>query len=111
MKTQMTNPTNFQKAKKRLDRLKGFYTHLTAYCIVNAVLFVVYFFSKNSIFQETTNTEIIKWVDWNVLLSPFIWGTFLLGHAICVFQWTMPFLKRWEERQIKKIMEKENQGI
>ena len=50
MKTALTNSTNFQKAKKRLDQLKSFYTHLTAYFRVNTMLFIVYFYSKNSIF-------------------------------------------------------------
>ena len=111
MKTVKTNPTSFQKAKKRLEQLKSFYTHLSIFLIVNIVLVVAYFFSKQSIFQEPTNKEFINWVDWNVLLTPLIWGVFLIAHAFCVFQWRLPFLKRWEERQINKIMEKENQGI
>jgi uncharacterized membrane protein YhaH (DUF805 family) len=111
MKTEKTIPANYLKAKKRLNRLKSFYTHLSVYFIVNIVLFVVYFNSKNSIFHVTTNKEVINWADWNVLLTSIIWGAFLIVYAFCVFQWRFPFLKRWEERQLKKIMEKENQGI
>ena len=111
MKTALTNSTNFEKAKKRLDQLKSFYTHLTGYFIVNVALFIFYFSSNNFIFQETTNKEIINWVDWNVLLTPLIWGSFLIAHAFCVFQWRLPFLKGWEERQLKKIIENQNQGM
>jgi ABC-type phosphate transport system permease subunit len=107
----MKDSSSFNKAKKRLDQLKGFYTHLTAYCIVNCVLLIVYFYSKESLFQGTSNDEFVLWVDWNVILTPLIWGAFLVAHAACVFKWSFPFLKRWEERQIKKFMEKENQGI
>ncbi|WP_062054828.1 2TM domain-containing protein [Sediminicola sp. YIK13] len=111
MKTDMTNLNSFQKAKKRLERLKSFYTHLSVFLIVNGGLIITYFFTKPSIFQATTNKEFIKWVDWNVLLTPIIWGVFLIAHASCVFQWRLPFLQRWEERQYNKIIEKENQGI
>ncbi|MEJ1223685.1 2TM domain-containing protein [Sediminicola sp. 1XM1-17] len=107
----MKDSNSFKKAKQRLERLKGFYTHLTVYGIVNSVLLIVYFSSKDRMFQGTSNEEFIMWADWNVLLTPMIWGAFLLAHAACVFKWSLPFLKRWEERQIKKIMEKGNQGF
>ncbi|MEB8329501.1 2TM domain-containing protein [Flavobacteriaceae bacterium KMM 6897] len=108
MKTEKTIPTNYQKAKKRLDRLKSFYMHLTVYCIINCALLGLYFLSKNSLFHGNSQEEFITWVDWNVLLTPLIWGGFLIVHASCVFQWGFPILKKWEERQIKKIMEKGN---
>ena len=107
----MTNSNSFNKARKRLEILKGFYTHLIAYCIVNSLLLIVYFSSKDRMFQGTANEDFILWADWNILLTPLIWGAFLVAHAACVFKWRLPFLKRWEERQINKIMEKENQGI
>lgn len=111
MKIYKSNPTNFQKAMKRLERLKGYYMHLTVYGIVNCVLLGAYFFSKDSLFHGTSNEEFISWIDWNVLLTPLIWGAFLVAHASCVFQWRLPLLKKWEERQLKKIMENENQSI
>lgn len=92
------------RAKSRVKALKGFYQHLTVYIIVNAVLLLfsgsVRFVLLSS--EALGNPEFLEWINWNVLGTPIIWGIALGIHAISVFCRT-PF-KKWEERQIQKIL-------
>lgn len=100
-----------QRAEKRVGELKGFYQHLTAYIIVNAVLLI---FSGRITFillsQEALgNPGFMEWLNWNLWGTPIIWGLALLIHAATVFL-KSPF-KKWEEKQIQKIMEEDREAI
>ncbi len=99
--------TSYERARKRVDDIKGFYGHLAAYLIVNLVVLLArgrFMSIDNTIFQ---NSDYLNWIDWNVFGTPIIWGIFLVVHGISVFG-KNPFLgKAWEERQIKKYMNKQ----
>lgn len=100
-----------QRAQKRVEELKGFYQHLTAYILVNSFLLL---FSKDITFivlskEVLGNPEFLNWINWNVWGTPIIWGLALLIHAASVFL-KSPF-KNWEERQIRKIMEEDRKGL
>jgi len=83
----------YQKAKERVDAIKGFYGNLTAYCIV--IPFLVWL---------NTRTTDFPWVIFPILG----WGFGLLMHGMEAFGYN-PFLgKRWEERKIKELMEKDD---
>ncbi|MGB3342618.1 MAG: 2TM domain-containing protein [Aequorivita sp.] len=93
-----------KRARKRVEALKGFYSHLSVYLIVNIVLFVIRrrvleFFAHT--FEET---NFLDWIDWNILAVPFFWGIGLLYHAAKVFQYKFKFVKNWEEKQLRKFM-------
>lgn len=101
--------TPYERARKRVDDLKGFYGHLTAYIVVNTFLLLArndfnFYAVGNSAFVDS---DVLNWINWNVFGTPIIWGIFLIFHAFSVFV-KNPFLgKAWEERQIKKFMNKE----
>ena len=109
MKSKNKKPsTSYERARKRVDDIKGFYGHLTAYIIVNAVLllargkFHFMLLSKGAL----GDPEFLNWLDWNVYGTPIVWGIALGIHALSVFV-KNPFLgKSWEERQIEKYMNK-----
>ncbi len=106
----------YEKAKKRLEDEKGFYSHLAIYIVINIAL--LFFMSKLAIFIDTHNgdPEFRNWRFWNTILIPSIWGIALLGHGLWVFKEKF-FLKKlfkksffskdWEERKIKEFMNKD----
>ena len=97
-----------KRARKRVEALKGFYSHLWIYLLVNIVLFgirghILEFFADTS-----RGTNFFEWIDWNILIVPFFWGIGLLYHGVKVFQYKVQFVKKWEEKQLRKFMKQEN---
>jgi hypothetical protein len=89
----MNDEQRYQKAKERVQEIKGFYIHFLIYLFVNAGLFLINFFSSPGHW----------WFYW-----PLIgWGIGILAHAMGVFGLAGFLGKEWEERKIKEIMEKE----
>lgn len=84
---------NYQKAKKQVDEIKGFYSHFTFFIIFNAIIIVI-----NLIYSPS-----YLWFLWTTLS----WGIGLFFHAVKVFNWFPFFGKGWEEKKIQQIMEKE----
>lgn len=83
----------YQHARKQVEEIKGFYSHLVFYVLVMAVL----------IYVNLKYTPQYLWFLWTLLS----WGIGLLFHAMKVFHW-FPFLnKDWEARKIKQYMEEE----
>lgn len=89
----MNEQERYEKAKKRVEELKGFYTHFFIYLLVNLMLFIINILTSPGQF----------WFYWPL----FGWGIGLLIHALTVFVFSGLFGKEWEERKIRKIMEKE----
>lgn len=87
---------NYNRAKKQVEKIKGFYSHLTSYIIVMAAL----------IFINLKYSPEYLWFFWTLLG----WGTGLFFHAMKVFNFA-PFLnKDWENRKIKLYMDEENKN-
>ena len=88
----------YQQALKRVKKIKGFYTHLLVYIVINLMLLVVNY--KNL----ETNENFWQWQTFSTALC---WGIGLLGHGLSVFMPTFILNKDWEERKINELMEKE----
>jgi hypothetical protein len=83
----------YEQARQHVRALRGFYTHLVVYLGVNALLHLI----------DLAGSPGVYWAFWPALG----WGVGLLMHAAGTFRW-LPFLGReWEERKIRKLMEKE----
>lgn len=97
-----------KRARRRVEVLKGFYSHLWVFLIVNLVLFVI----RGSVLEFFTNTSaetnFLDWMGWNILAVPFFWGIGLLYHAAKVFQYKFKFVKNWEEKQLRKFMREDD---
>lgn len=91
----------YQQALKRVKRIKGFYTHLMVYIVINAMLLIANY--KNS----DANENFWRWQSFNTL---FFWGIGLTAHGLSVFLPSFMMGKDWEERKIKELMEKEKQN-
>ena len=87
-----TEETKYQKAKERVEVIKGFYIHLTVYVVVNLILF-----SINMIVSPDG-----LWFFWPLMG----WGLGVVFHALSVFGSGRGFGADWEERKIKELMEK-----
>jgi hypothetical protein len=83
----------YDKAKKRVEEIRSFYSHLFVYLAVNAGLFLL----------NIITSPRHLWFYW-----PLIgWGIGLSIHGLSVFGTQRLLGKDWEEKKIKEIMEKE----
>ena len=107
MANNMTNITKYERAKKRVQELKGFYNHVKIFILVNGILYLLKSEWLIPFMPEGFPTEayFFNWIDLNVL----IWGLIVLVHALITFRNKFPFLKDWEERQIKKYMDRDRE--
>lgn len=99
MDTQYQQQQKLFMAQKRVKSIKGFYTHLAVYLIVNIALITVKAFTVESgedffNFYQTFSTA-------------FFWGIGVVFHAVGVFGKNAFLGNNWEERKIREIMEKE----
>lgn len=91
----------YQQALKRVKRIKGFYTHLMVYVVINIGILIA---------NYTSNENHEHFWSWQVFSTPFFWGIGLLAHGFSVFMPTIIMGKDWEERKINELMEKEKQN-
>lgn len=100
--------TTYERAVKRVEDIKGFYSHLSVYVVVNIILLLTrddfsFYIIGNSAFGDS---DFLNWINWESYGTPIIWGAFLIFHFLSVF-FKNPLLgKAWEERQIQKFIEK-----
>ncbi|WP_027378615.1 2TM domain-containing protein [Chryseobacterium daeguense] len=80
----------YERAQKRVKEIKSFYGNLISYCIVIPFLIII---------NLTTNPKNI-WFFFPMLG----WGIGLAAHGMSVFA----IGKKWEEKKIREILEKQN---
>lgn len=98
-----SNADKRDRAKKRVEQIKGFYTHVVFYFVINTLLVVVKIVG-NSHYGETFMGPLWHFSTYATWL---FWGLGLTFHAIMVFKVKPFFNKEWEERQIQKYMEED----
>lgn len=86
----------YQKAKKQVEEIRGFYVHLASFIIT--IVFLLYINLRYS-------PEYL-WFLWPMLG----WGFGLFFHAMKAFNYS-PFLgKDWEQKKIKEFMDQDKQN-
>ena len=87
----------YLRAKNRVKKMLGFYRHLIIYLIVNIFLIVLVTYNSDGPFWrfETFSTAVF-------------WGIGLAFHAMGAFGADWLFGKNWENKKIKKYMDKEH---
>lgn len=83
----------YQKARERVEALKGFYGNLAAYLVV--IPFLAWLNHRTTDFP---------WVIFPMLG----WGFGLLMHGLEAYGYNPLWGKRWEERKIRELMEKDD---
>ncbi|MDR1332646.1 MAG: 2TM domain-containing protein [Tannerella sp.] len=84
-----------QRAERRANELRGFYSHLLTYCIVNAGLFLI----------DCLTSPGRWWFFWPLLG----WGIGLLCHGLGISRCGL-WGEAWKERKIAELMEKEKRA-
>jgi 2TM domain len=88
----------YLRAKKKFDKLKGFYWHLAAYVVVNIFLII----TVTSQFEENESF----W-SFETFATAIFWGIGLAFHFMGVFGPDFLFGKDWENRKINEYMDKD----
>lgn len=83
----------YEKARKKLEAVKGFYGNLAAYILVIPALIWINY-----------RTTAFPWA----IFPALGWGFGLLMHGMEAFGVNPLWGKRWEERKIRELMEKED---
>ena len=88
----------FERAKKRVKSISGFYKHFLVYILVNLFLITLSYINHDP--GE-------KFFTFSTFSTAFFWGFGLVFHALGVFGPGFFLGNDWEEKKIKEIMEKE----
>ncbi|MDX1463099.1 MAG: 2TM domain-containing protein [Marinirhabdus sp.] len=95
----------YERAIKKVEDIKKFYKHLRVYLVVNVILFLIKVNILGLLDGGVDDLHFDRWLDLNVYGTAFLWGIGLLLHGLYVFQYKFKFLKNWETRKVKKILE------
>jgi hypothetical protein len=96
MESNYQEEERYNKARKKVNEIKGFYGNLTSYIVMN-----IFFLILNLV---TSPNHL--WFYWPMLG----WGIGVIFHGMKVFNY-MPFIgKDWEEKKIKEFMDKEKEN-
>ncbi|MCM4160650.1 2TM domain-containing protein [Antarcticibacterium flavum] len=100
MERKYNEDNSYKVAQKRVKDIKGFYIHLLVYIFINAAILIPQFIGKNI------------WVelgDISNYFTLFFWGIGLLAHWAGVFGPGWVLGRKWEEKKIKELMDREMQ--
>lgn len=92
----------YLRAKKKVEMLKHFYSHILVYILFNSTLIL---FFANVFSEQQTN-----FYNWGIYTTAFFWGIGLISHAIYVFfqlHIKNNFIRDWEDRKIKQLLEED----
>ena|SRR6218665_3006996 len=95
---------NYNAAYKKVKKIKGFYSHLKVYIIVNLIIIV----SSLTRGNFTEGIDFSGLSEWHTYSTAFFWGIGLAAHGLSVFSSEWFFGSDWEQRKIQKYMDKDN---
>ena len=87
---------SYLRAKKKVDKLVGFYWHLAVYVVINLFLILLIGLNSGQGFWS-----------FGTYATAFFWGIGLFFHFLGVFGPNFMFGKDWEDRKIKEYMDKD----
>jgi hypothetical protein len=83
----------YERAKKRVEEIKGFYIHLGVYMVVNLGLFAI-----NMLASPDT-----LWFYWPLLG----WGVGVAIHAFTMLAEGRLLGREWEERKVEELLQRD----
>ncbi|MFH6946169.1 2TM domain-containing protein [Flavobacterium sp. FlaQc-50] len=106
---QFGDDENFDAAYKKMRRIKGFYSHLRIYVIVNIIIIITNL--NRDWFGRGADLYEIGLLDWHTYSTALFWGIGLFFHALSVFGENLFFGQEWQEKKIQKYMDKERSKL
>ena len=97
----------FLRAKKRVEKIKGFYIHLIVYIIVNTFLSGIIIFGLMHDDDGDSLGEVIQ--NFGVYSTWLFWGIGVFFHWLGVFGFN-GVGKNWEKRKLKELLDQENRN-
>ncbi|WP_308993280.1 2TM domain-containing protein [Mariniflexile litorale] len=98
MESNYIEKDRYERATKRVKRIKSFYTHAVVYVVINIMIVIV----------NIQNLDVGEsYFQWHNFTTLFFWGIGLLAHGLSVFAPNFILGKDWEEKKIKDLMEKD----
>ncbi|PVW15902.1 2TM domain-containing protein [Marixanthomonas spongiae] len=103
----------YQRAQKKVEKIKVFYNHLFVYLLINGASIFVWLFILRSYYENIENQGFKNWIDANFLFFTGVWTIIVIFHGLKVFKGNLfkkigfSVFKNWEERKIKQFMEDE----
>jgi hypothetical protein len=101
-------PSKYESAKKRVEAIKGFYSHVIIYAIFT---FIIIFIKNDLIVTIRVPETALNWLNWNIIITPLLWGIVLPIHWVYAFRYTPGFLKKWETRKIREFIIREEEEL
>jgi len=98
MESNFDKQKRLERAKKRVKKIKGFYSHALVYVVINLMIVVINV-------QNLGPGE--SYFQYENFFTLFFWGIGLAVHGLSVFLPNFILGKNWEERKIKAIMERD----
>ncbi|SHH40233.1 2TM domain-containing protein [Winogradskyella jejuensis] len=92
-----------QRAKRKIERLKGFYRHLMIFTIINLV--IIWLRVNDNL--DSWDSFITELWSLHTLSTFIVWGAILCVHAFSVFLLPNLLGYDWEERKIEQFMQEE----
>ena len=104
------NQEKYERARKKVDAIKGFHKHVAVYIVINLFILLLRANVLSMLRPNRMDLEFERWLDWNTWGTAFLWGVALIIHGFYVYRANFGFIKRWEDRKIREIMEKEERS-
>lgn len=89
----MNEPTSYERAKKHVGDLRGWYIHVLVYVLVNLGLILL----------DLILGDGLQWAYWPLLG----WGIGLAIHSAVFWLDAGPLGRQWEDRKIRELMERD----
>ncbi|MDC8003553.1 2TM domain-containing protein [Aureisphaera galaxeae] len=98
----------YERAKNRVKEIRGFYSHIIIFFIINTCIYVLRFYllPKWGVISDDEGFQ--NWLNWNTYLLPLFWAVGIAIHGIWTYRHKFVNIKKWEDRKIKEFMDEED---
>lgn len=101
MENEFLKEQKYLNAKKRVKEIKGFYSHLLIYVLVNVFISSIIIFGLT---YSGNNSFLESFSNFGVYSTWLFWGIGIFFHWLSVFGFKNLFGSAWEEKKIKEFM-------
>lgn len=98
METEFERSLRYERAQKRVKKIRGFYMHFLVYLVINIISWIAAY-AKLEPGQSFFN--------YHNFSMAFFWGIGILFHAWGTFGKNLLLGSNWEERKINELMNRE----